>query len=99
MPDRALNRSPPGLGHEIVALQMEAHYVRVHTPGGSSLILPPLRQAVDELAATGVQGLKVHRSWWVTRRTLVGVDRAGRNLRLRLVNGLEVRSRGRASPR
>ena len=65
---------------------MEDHYVRAHTPHGSELILIPLRQAVDELA--GVEGLRVHRSWWVARAAVEGAAEGGRNLRLRLRGGL-----------
>ncbi len=87
---RLLAWLPAALGREILALQMEDHYVRVHTAKGSGLVLIPLRQAVHELAATGPAGLKVHRSWWVARHAVAGFGRDGRNVRLRLSNGLEV---------
>ncbi len=87
---RLLARLPAGLGREVIALQMEDHYVRVHTAKGSGLVLIPLRQAVQELGAAGRGGLKVHRSWWVARQAVRGFGRDGRNLRLRLSNGLEV---------
>lgn len=81
-----LARLPPALGRDLLALQMEDHYVRAHTPRGSELILIPLRQAVDELA--GVEGLRVHRSWWVARAAVEGAQEDGRNLRLTLRGGL-----------
>jgi len=34
-----------------------------------------------------VEGLQVHRSWWVARRAIAGVERDGRNLRLKLIDG------------
>lgn len=83
-----LRRLPANLGRELLCLQMEDHYVRAHTPLGSALVLIPLKDAITELGDT--PGLRVHRSWWVAR---VAVERAvsdGRNLKLRLVNGLEV---------
>ncbi len=58
-----LARLPAELGREIIALQMEDHYVRVYTAQGSGLVLVSLRQAVRELAAAGPAGLQVHRSW------------------------------------
>ncbi len=82
-----LSRLPPQLGRELLALQMEDHYVRAHTGMGSVLILIPLRQAVAELA--GIPGMKVHRSWWVARDAVTDALQDGRNLRLRLKNGLE----------
>jgi len=87
-PDTAfLKRLPPKVGRDLVCLQMEDHYVRVHGPEGSILLLIPLRQAVAELE--GVEGMQVHRSWWVAHRAVAGVINDGRNLRLRLSNGLE----------
>ncbi len=78
---------PPRLGRDLIALQMEDHYVRAHTPLGSELLLMPLAQAVDALPA--VEGLRVHRSWWVARGAVQGWAWVGRNLRLRLMGGLE----------
>ena len=82
-----LSRIPGHLGRDLIALQMEDHYVRVHTSAGSALVLIPLRQALAELDA--VPGLHVHRSWWVARHAITDVVQDGRNIRLRLVNGLE----------
>ncbi|MEE3625334.1 LytTR family DNA-binding domain-containing protein [Nitrospirillum sp. BR 11752] len=61
--------------------------MRAHTAQGSALVLIPLHQAVAELDA--VPGLRVHRSWWVARHAVTAVVRDGRNLRLRLSNGIE----------
>ena len=83
-----LDRLPPRLGRELLCLQMEDHYVRAHTVRGSDLILIPLKDAIAELG--GADGLQVHRSWWVARRAVVGSAASGRNLTLRLNNGLEV---------
>jgi len=82
-----LRRVPPRLGRDVVCLQMEDHYVRIHTDQGSDLVLMPLAKAMAQL--NGLEGLQVHRSWWVARRAVAGVVEDGRNLRLRLTNGLE----------
>jgi len=82
-----VDRLPPRLGRELLCLKMEDHYVRAHTTRGSDLILTPLKDAVAEL---GGEGLQVHRSWWVARRALSEPIARGRNLYLRLSNGLEV---------
>jgi hypothetical protein len=73
---------------EALCLQMEDHYVRVHTPSRSDLVLLPMHQAVAELGE--VAGLRVHRSWWVARRAVSGAEQDGRSVRLVLVNGLRV---------
>jgi DNA-binding LytR/AlgR family response regulator len=83
-----LDRLPPRLGRDLLCLQMEDHYVRAHTARGSDLILTPLKDAIAELGAT--DGLQVHRSWWVARAAVAAPITSGRNLMLRLNNGLEV---------
>jgi hypothetical protein len=69
----------------VLYLKMEDHYVRVRTETGSRLEAGPLARVLAGLS--GLDGLQVHRSWWVARRAVVGVERDGRNLRLRLVDG------------
>jgi len=83
---RFLTRLPPRLGRDLLCLQMEDHYVRAHTAAGSDLVLIPLHQAVAELQ--GLEGLQVHRSWWVSRGAVVEVERDGRSVRLKLRNGV-----------
>jgi len=85
---RFLDRLPPALGDDLIALEMEDHYLRAHTALGSELMLMRMRDAVAEL--DGADGLQVHRSWWVARGAVEDVQRDGRNLRLRLTSGLQV---------
>ena len=73
---------------QVLCLQMEDHYVRVHTAAGSHLILATFGQALAALAA--VPGLRVHRSWWVAADALAGTEQDGRNLRLVLTTGARV---------
>jgi hypothetical protein len=84
---RFLDRLPPRLGRDLLCLQMEDHYVRAHTARGSDLILTPMKDAIAELV--GVEGMQVHRSWWVARAAVVQPLSDGRKLSLRLSNGLE----------
>lgn len=84
---RLLDRLPPELGTDIVALEMEDHYVRVHTALGSDLLLMRMRDAVAELE--GLDGMQVHRSWWVARGAVEDVEREGRNVRLALGGDLK----------
>ena len=65
---------------------MEDHYLRVHTALGSDLILLRMRDAVAEL--DGLEGLLVHRSWWVAKSAVRAVERDGRSVRLILPNEL-----------
>ncbi|MGV9007491.1 MAG: LytTR family DNA-binding domain-containing protein [Brevundimonas sp.] len=84
---RILDRLPRRLGRDLLCLQMEDHYVRLHTLEGSVLVLMPLTRAIAEIG--NLEGLRVHRSWWVAREAVQGVIHNGRNLRLRLTSGLE----------
>lgn len=84
---RFLERIPAHLGEDLLALEMEDHYVRVHTALGSDLVLMRMRDAVAELE--GIEGAQVHRSWWVAREAVTGTTKDGRNLRFVLSGGLE----------
>ncbi len=81
------DRLPSRLGRTVLCLQMEDHYVRVHTQEGSALVLMSLSQAIAGLA--DLDGQQTHRSWWVARAAVAGVIEDGRNTRLRLQRGLE----------
>jgi LytTr DNA-binding domain len=86
-PHPLLDQLPPELGSDIIALEMEDHYVRVHTALGSALVLMRLR---DAMALVGeVEGMQVHRSWWVARTAVEDTVRDGRNIRLRLARDIE----------
>jgi hypothetical protein len=83
-----LDRLPPHLGRDLLCLEMEDHYVRAHTAHGSTLILMRMRDAVTEMA--GIEGERVHRSWWVARAAVTAPLRRERATLLQLSNGLEV---------
>ncbi len=84
---RLVDRLPPELGSDIIALEMEDHYVRVHTALGSDMVLLRLRDAIAELE--GLEGRQVHRSWWVARGAVESVIRDGRNVRLQLAREIQ----------
>ena len=84
---RFLDRLPPAWADRLVALEMEDHYVRAHGPDASALILLRMRDAEAELA--GIDGMRIHRSWWVARNAVERVVRDGRGYKVRLTNGLE----------
>ncbi len=83
-----LRRIPAPLGHELLCLETEDHYLRVHTAVGNDLILHRLRDALAELE--DADGLQVHRGYWVARTAVAGIERDGRKTVLVLVNGLRV---------
>lgn len=72
---------------DVLALQMEDHYIRVHRPEGSQLVLMTLGQGIAALG--GLEGLRTHRSWWVARAAVADVQGTPRAMKLTLCNGLE----------
>jgi hypothetical protein len=72
---------------KLLCLQMQDHYVSVHCASGTDLLLLRLRDAIEE--ADGLEGLQVHRSWWVARSAVAQVRREGSRLMLRLENGID----------
>lgn len=82
------NRLPRGFPDAILALGVEDHYVRVHAVDRSEMLLMRLGDAIRELE--GVEGVQVHRSWWVATRAVASAKRQGRNWRLLLTNGLAI---------
>lgn len=67
------SKLPHHLGHDIVAVQAQDHYVEVTTTKGSAMVLMRLRDVVQDLAPLG--GLQVHRSWWVNLSHVVRTDK------------------------
>jgi hypothetical protein len=87
-PVRFLERLPANLrGADLWAVQAEDHYVRLHTSKGSALILLRLADAAAELE--GLEGARVHRSWWVAKSAVAGTARRGGQTVLKLPNGVE----------
>jgi DNA-binding LytR/AlgR family response regulator len=87
-PSALLSRLPPGIGSDIIALETEDHYLRVHTDGGSALILMRMADAVALLDPR--LGAQVHRRWWVTQAAVVDVRTEGQKLSLCLIDNTRV---------
>ncbi|MCC5983136.1 MAG: LytTR family transcriptional regulator [Rhodobacteraceae bacterium] len=81
---RRLHRPPPGA---ILCLEMQDHYLIVHSEGGRAMILCRMEDAARELAGIG---RRVHRSWWVAADALDRPEREGQRLFLRLRDGRRV---------
>ena len=73
---------------ELLHLRMQDHYVEVHTDAGKEMLLLRFRDALRE--TEGLDGMQVHRSHWVARAAVAGVERRAGRIVLRLVNGSEV---------
>ena len=83
-----LKRRPEGLNGRIQYMQMEDHYLRVHTDEGDGLALYRMSDAAADLAET--DGLQVHRSWWVARDAVGDVKRERHKKTLVTKDGAEI---------
>ncbi len=83
-----LRRISPRLGSALLAIATEDHYLRVTTELGSELILFRLSDAVAELDPAS--GQQVHRSYWVARNAVTGIERDGHRTALILRNGEKI---------
>jgi LytTr DNA-binding domain len=72
---------------EILALQSEDHYLRVHTRRGDALILMRLSDAMAAMEA--LEGSQTHRSWWVARAAIEHAEKSGGRAVLTLTNKIE----------
>ncbi len=78
---RLLDRLEPALQTaRLIALKSEGHYLKVLTDRGSQLILMRLKDAIAETSP--VEGMQVHRSWWIARQD--GIERRSAEGRLEL---------------
>jgi len=87
-PPALLKRLPLGFPSPIYALGVEDHYVRVYAKNCTEMVLLRLRDAIAEM--DGVDGMQVHRSWWVARAVISSSKRDGRNYKLVLHNDMEI---------
>ncbi len=83
-----IERFPRLQGHRIRALEAQEHYVKVYSDLGEELVLYRFADAVQDVE--GLDGLRVHRSFWVACDAVVSAKRDGRKVKLVLQDGLEV---------
>ena len=81
-----LRRLPPEIGRDILCLKAQEHYTNVVTAGGQALIYMRFSDAVG-LASAGIDGVQIHRSYWVAYAAIRGFDRSDGRIVARLVNG------------
>lgn len=84
-----LSRLPPTIGRDIIALSAQEHYTQVHTSAGSSLVLMRFADAMTAAEAV-TAGSRVHRSHWVARSAVCGIEGEGEKMVVCLSNGMMV---------
>ncbi len=82
---RLLQRIDSTLHGPLVSISVRDHYVDVRTSVGNASLLMRLSDAIAE--TDGVSGSQVHRSHWVAWGAVLGVDRRGGTVILRLTHG------------
>lgn len=76
----------PGIDlSELLAVEAEDHYIQVHTTRGTELVYYRFGDALEELAA--LDGLRIHRSAWVSRKAVARVESEGRNMHVVVSSG------------
>ncbi len=85
---KLLERLQPRLRGKLLYLSMQDHYVEVVTDKGSELILMRMSDAVDETVP--VEGLQIHRSYWVASDAVTGTTRRDGRVVLRMADGAEL---------
>jgi hypothetical protein len=87
-PREFLSKLPAALRRDILALEAEDHYVRVHTRHGSALVLMRLADAAAVIDPR--LGLRVHRSWWVAKEGVRALETTGGRPIARLIDDTAV---------
>lgn len=67
------------------ALQAQEHYVVIHTDSGEKIVRYRLSDAIEECHM--IEGVRVHRSWWIAKHAMTEVRRRGRSVAVRLPSG------------
>lgn len=83
-----IDRLPAHIRDEILCLEGEDHYVRVHSRHGSAMVLMRFSDALRGISH--IPGLQVHRSWWVAADAVRDMRRTGRTAQLILSNGASI---------
>lgn len=85
---RLLNRLEPGLRGEVIRLEVDDHYVMVITDQGVSKLLMRMGDAIEALE--GTNGMRVHRSHWVSFDAVTGHEVEKGRLFLIMADGSRV---------
>ena len=78
----------PAIAADVHAVCAEGHYTRLFTPRGEQFLDHSLSEVLKALE--GRDGGQVHRSWWVARGAVEGLQRKGSSAELKITGGLTV---------
>ena len=72
----------------LICLEMDDHYLKVHTSNGQHMLLMRFKDALGLLSS--YPGLQTHRSWWVAEEAISRIEKQGRKHIVHLSNQLQV---------
>jgi hypothetical protein len=75
---------------QLIALEAQQHYLRVYTTEETHFVLYGINAAIEHLATVGLDGMLVHRSYWVNWRYVAKLESRDGQYRCMLVNGMIV---------
>jgi hypothetical protein len=84
---RIIERMPDIRTEDILALEAEDHYVRIHHTQGAKLVHYRFADAVSDMGLG--RGIRVHRSFWIANHAIKEISR-GRRMEIVLTNGIKV---------
>lgn len=84
-PPRLARRLPEGFEGEVLRITVRDHFVDIVTTSGVHSLRLRFADAVEETEP--LEGFCTHRSHWVARRAIAGVEREDGRVSLRLTNG------------
>lgn len=80
---------------DLLAVEAQDHYVRIHTSRGASLIRMRFADAIGLVPVAA--GMQTHRSWWVGRDAVQSIRKRRKGAVITLINGMEVPASQKAS--
>lgn len=83
-----MKKLPRKLQGELLCINSEDHYLNVYTDKGRFMLKMRFSDAILELE--DLQGLRVHRSWWVSENAVLDAQKTGRKVSLLLRNNISV---------
>ncbi len=85
---RLIRRLPEAVQGPLIAMKVRDHYVDVITERGCASLLMRLSDATGE--TDGVDGARVHRSYWVAWSAVTGLDKSDGKMSLIMIDGRRV---------
>ena len=73
---------------DVLSIQAEQHYIRVHTTTKEHLILYRFSDAIHELSPE--LGMQVHRSWWVAKSAIESIQHGAKKFFIQLESGTTI---------